>query len=124
MPITAFFLFPRHGHNACDCHLGAVSHHLSFVIKHLERNKEVLDRASMARHIGECSYTTVENLPPIVDFGKRVATLEGIKSYLVFTFPEEEWSVDCQKLVGGQVQRLYFTPYKPKSTENIKLKLN
>ncbi len=121
--VTVFFFFPYHGHNPCDRHIGALSHHLLYALHHLDKSGETWDRATVTKHMGECSYTEVKDLPPICSFAKRVDTLTGIKSYLVFTFPKEEWAVDARKMVGGHIERLWFTPYASKSTNTKKAKL-
>ena len=106
--IVVNFFFPYHGHNPCDRHLGSTSTHLHCAMREMELGGKV-DRDWLAKNIAECKFTTIKDLPPIKKHSKVVATLAGIHQYLVFTFPEdEEDSVDCRRLHGGQPTRLKF----------------
>lgn len=116
--VTVYFFYPRHGHNPCDRHLGSASRHVRLQIKELGNGHEVMNREYLLKRLAECKFTVVKSLPPICEWTKVVGTLSGINQYLMFTFPEEEWSVDCHRFVGGPAEHLHFGP----STQNKRTK--
>jgi len=103
------FFAPYHGHSMCDGHIGAISRALVIKARSLHGSTQKWDTTFVKETIESLRYTSVTH-HNIERTDKKVATLAGIKDYLVFTFDNDKPNtVNCAALCRAAFTTLTFT---------------
>jgi hypothetical protein len=112
MEFCVYFFCPYHGHSMCDGHLGASSRKLRYEGARLT-GLASWTRAWAMERIATLEFTQVVSVT-IDRAPKSVDTVQGIKTYLVFSFdPLLPNTVTVSEYCGGQTTLLQFDQLTP-----------